>query len=223
MPKVRFRGTSWLRLGRVFCSEMVSNVTVFKLSAIARGAGVCSSHSTVFQGLAQPDLRALKRRLDVHHAAADAQGNPPLLESCLPQSFADDLSQENPGFFGFSRFRGRPSSSFRCVFVRNFYRRIQRTSRDEVGKIRNRQYFFRTETRGDEERGLLEKPKNPGFSWTLVCPLSLSDYFRMVLDRLRGHFAQNAVLDDPCAARKLCILYTQTPRPTLLAAQLQRP
>ena len=29
----------------------------------------------------------------------------------------------------------------------------------------NREYFFRTETRGDEERGLLENPKNPGFSW----------------------------------------------------------
>ena len=30
--------------------------------------------------------------------------------------------------------------------------------------MRNRQYDFRTETRGDEERGLLENPKNPGFS-----------------------------------------------------------
>ena len=33
--------------------------------------------------------------------------------------------------------------------------------------MRNRQYFFRTETRGDEADGLLENPKNPGFSWPL--------------------------------------------------------
>ena len=33
--------------------------------------------------------------------------------------------------------------------------------------MRNRQYFFRTETRGDEERSLLENPENPGFSWAL--------------------------------------------------------
>ena len=39
--------------------------------------------------------------------------------------------QENPGFWGFSGFRGRPSSSFRRVFVRNVHRRIQRTSRHE--------------------------------------------------------------------------------------------
>ena len=48
----------------------------------------------------------------------------------------------------------------------NFYRRIQRTSRGEVSEINNRQYDFRTETRGDEGHGLLENPENPGFSWT---------------------------------------------------------
>ena len=32
----------------------------------------------------------------------------------------------------------------------------------KVRKMENRQYDFRTETRGDEERGLLENPENPG-------------------------------------------------------------
>ena len=31
--------------------------------------------------------------------------------------------------------------------------------RDEVSKMKNRQYFFRTETRRDEDDGLLEIPK----------------------------------------------------------------
>ena len=45
--------------------------------------------------------------------------------------------------------------------------------------MRNRQYFFRTETRGDEERGLLENPENPGFSWAGL--ITLVDFDRMWL------------------------------------------
>ena len=76
---------------------------------------------------------------------------------------ANVCAQENLRVFWVFAISSRPSYSFRCVFVRNFHRRIQRTSRDEVSKMRNRQYFFRTETRGDEERGLLETQKNLGF------------------------------------------------------------
>ena len=75
-------------------------------------------------------------------------------------------AQENPGFSGFSRFRVDHRLHF-VAFSFGIFIGGQRTSREEVGKIRNRQHFFRTETRGDEERGLLENPKNPGFSWTL--------------------------------------------------------
>ena len=70
--------------------------------------------------------------------------------------------QENPGFSG---FRGRPSSSFRRVFVRNFYRRIQRhMAVTKVRKMRNIPFFPGS---SPKSLALLENPENPGVSWAL--------------------------------------------------------
>ena len=54
--------------------------------------------------------------------------------------------------------------------------------------MRNRQHNFRTETRGDEERGILENPQNPGFSWAAVRGLAAR---ALTLGGLLAHLARH--------------------------------
>ena len=61
--------------------------------------------------------------------------------------------------------------------------------------MRNRQYVLRTETRGDEERGLLEKPKNPGFSWPLVVHSVMLDEREADAVSFETHFAKTEYCD----------------------------
>ena len=74
-----------------------------------------------------------------------------------------------PRDFGIS---SRSSSSFRRVFVRNFHRRIQRTSRDEVSKMENRQYDFSNINARRRRAWSTRKPRKPWVflaSWRSRC------------------------------------------------------
>ena len=123
-----------------------------------------------------------------------------------------------PRVFGVFGVSSRPSSSFRRVFLRNFHQRIQRTSRDEVRKMRNRQYDFRTETRGDEERGLLIAPKTQRhFGRASERRLGAGD----VAERISSHAEQVVSVavtfvlgDEPKRreARRLVLYRYRTPR-----------
>ena len=73
------------------------------------------------------------------------------------------MPRKTQGFRGFRVFEADHRLRFVAFSFEIFIGGFNGHPGTKVRKMRNRQYFFRTETRGDEERGLLENPQTLGF------------------------------------------------------------